>query len=127
MRPVGIFAALSVLAPFHASLAATQSAHDNAFVYYTDWVKTCPLADGKHVCVTRREARRQDGTFRVAIQLTEWPSKSIFYLGFPLGMRLMPGARLIVDQNEPVTARYANCDIRAVWRGMKSTAILCAR
>jgi len=105
MRLITVFAAWSLLT---SSYAIAQ--HESGLVY-TDWAKSCPVTETKHICITEKRAHRRDGTLAAAVQLIELQndSKRILRATLPLGTQLPPGARLIVDQESPSKVRYVSC------------------
>jgi invasion protein IalB len=105
MRLIAAFAAWSLL------IASSAIAQNEGGLAYTDWAKSCPVLEAKHVCITEKRAHRRDGTLAAAVQLIELQieSKRILRATLPLGTQLAPGARLIVDQDSPRSARYVSC------------------
>ena len=107
MRLTTIFAASSLLAVV-VMPAAAQSVKDS-FVH-TDWSKHCTLIRDP-VCTTSKHAHHQNGTLAASVELIESQngSRNILRVTFPLGMLLVPGTRLIVDQDTPAAAPYVSC------------------
>ena len=72
-----------------------------------------PAADpnAKEVCFTGKDARVESGQPVVAAVLIEpqGEDKKILRVTLPLGMQLVHGTRVIVDQNQPMTAPYVIC------------------
>jgi invasion protein IalB len=81
---------------------------------YSPWTKFCLKgegADAKQVCFTGKDARIESGMPVVAAVLIEpdGEPKKILRVTLPLGMQLVHGTRVIVDQNQPMTAPYVIC------------------
>ncbi len=104
--------------------AATQMPQ----LMYSEWVKFCvnpeqetdsagnpaskdPKDKSKQVCLTGTDGRLESGQpiiAVVAIEPTAEPQK-ILRITLPVGMHLQYGTRLIIDQDEPLTAPYVTC------------------
>ncbi len=67
--------------------------------------------NAKQVCFTGKDARIESGMPVVAAVLIEpeGEPKKILRVTLPLGMQLVHGTRVIVDQNQPMTAPYVIC------------------
>jgi len=83
---------------------------------YSPWTKFCLKANqqdpnSKQVCFTGKDARIESGMPVVAAVLIEpeGEPKKILRVTLPLGMQLIHGTRLIIDQNQPMTAPYVIC------------------
>jgi invasion protein IalB len=83
---------------------------------YSPWTKFCLKANqndpnAKQVCFTGKDARIESGMPVVAAVLIEpeGDTKKILRVTLPLGMQLVHGTRLIIDQNPPMTAPYVIC------------------
>ncbi len=82
---------------------------------YSPWVKVCGPASAEpnatKICTTMKDARTEDGRPVIIIQVVEpeGSEKKTLRVVFPLGMSLQYGTRVIVDQNQPVTAPFAIC------------------
>jgi invasion protein IalB len=81
---------------------------------YSPWTKFClkgQEADAKQVCFTGKDARIESGMPVVAAVLIEPENepKKILRVTLPLGMQLIHGTRVIIDQNQPMTAPYVIC------------------
>jgi invasion protein IalB len=82
---------------------------------YSPWTKFC-LKDptdpnSKQVCFTGKDARIESGMPVVAAVLIEpeGDAKKVLRVTLPLHMQLVHGTRLIIDQNQPMTAPYFIC------------------
>ncbi len=81
---------------------------------YSPWTKFCLKnkdPNPKQVCFTGKDARIESGMPVVAAVLIEpeGDPKKILRVTLPLGMQLIHGTRVIVDQNQPMTAPYVIC------------------
>jgi invasion protein IalB len=83
---------------------------------YSPWTKFCLKGNNndpnaKQVCFTGKDARIESGMPVVAAVLIEpeGEPKKILRVTLPLGMQLVHGTRLIIDQNQPMTAPYVIC------------------
>ncbi|MGB7035719.1 MAG: invasion associated locus B family protein, partial [Xanthobacteraceae bacterium] len=99
-----------------AQSPAEQSAQQQPVqLIYSPWTKFClknqndPKA--KQVCFTGKDARIESGMPVVAAVLIEpeGEPKKILRVTLPLGMQLIHGTRVIIDQNQPMTAPYVIC------------------
>jgi invasion protein IalB len=81
---------------------------------YSPWTKFC-LQDkqpqAKKVCFTGKDARIESGMPVASAVLIEpdGSPKKIFRVTVPLGMALVNGTRVIIDQNAPMTAPFVFC------------------
>jgi len=81
---------------------------------YSPWTKFCLKNKDpkpKQVCFTGKDARIESGMPVVAAVLIEpeGEPKKILRVTLPLGMQLIHGTRVIIDQNQPMTAPYVIC------------------
>jgi invasion protein IalB len=95
--------------------AASAPAPDQQVqLIYSPWTKFClkgQEANAKQVCFTGKDARIESGMPVVAAVLIEPENepKKILRVTLPLGMQLIHGTRVIIDQNQPMTAPYVIC------------------
>jgi len=85
-----------------------------AQLIYSPWTKFCLKgqdANAKQVCFTGKDARIESGMPVVAAVLIEpeGEPKKILRVTLPLGMQLVHGTRVILDQEQPMTAPYVIC------------------
>jgi invasion protein IalB len=83
-------------------------------LHFSPWTKLCdaePGANAKQFCFTGVEARLKSGTLAVAAILIESADepKKILRVTLPLGMQVVHGTRVFIDQNQPLTAPYVIC------------------
>jgi invasion protein IalB len=73
-----------------------------------DWVKICPEKDQ---CVVGRDLRADTGqtVASVALPLSGPQGKKALRVQLPVGLLLVPGVQVVVDQNQPVRGRYVIC------------------
>lgn len=92
---------------------------------YSPWTKFCVKRDedaakqdpaakqdaGKQVCFTGKDARIESGMLVASAVLIEpeGAPKKIFRITVPLGMALANGTRVLIDQDQPLTAPFAVC------------------
>jgi len=86
---------------------------------YSPWTKFClkgqpgqPVdPNAREVCFTGKDARVESGQPVVAAVLIEpqGMDKKLLRVTLPLGMQLAHGTRVIIDQNQPMTAPYVIC------------------
>ncbi len=87
---------------------------------FSPWTKFClkqgqdqdhPDPNAKQVCFTGKDARIESGMPVVAAVLIEpeGEPKKVLRVTLPLGMLLIHGTRVIVDQNQPMTAPFVVC------------------
>jgi|HubBroStandDraft_5_1064220.scaffolds.fasta_scaffold25433_2 invasion protein IalB len=88
--------------------------NDQVQLIFSPWTKFCLKgqdANAKQVCFTGKDARIESGMPVVAAVLIEpeGEPKKILRVTLPLGMQLIHGTRVIIDQNQPMTAPYVIC------------------
>jgi invasion protein IalB len=95
--------------------AATPPAEQQLPIVYSPWTKFCGKdpknASAKEVCLTVKEARLETGQFVAGAALIEQEgeAKKILRITLPLGMQLVHGTRIILDQDQPMIGRYVVC------------------
>src|SRR5208282_6303516 len=93
---------------------AQGQGNEQVQLIYSPWTKFClkgQEANAKNVCFTGKDARIESGMPVVAAVLIEpeGEPKKILRVTLPLGMQLVHGTRVIIDQNQPLTAPYVIC------------------
>ncbi len=102
-------------APAQQQPAPTQSApQEPVQLIYSPWTKFCLKSkdpNPKQVCFTGKDARIESGMPVLAAVLIEpqGDTKKILRVTLPLGMQLIHGTRVIIDQSQPMTAPYVIC------------------
>ncbi len=96
-----------------------QNGQQPVQLIFSPWTKFClkgqpgqPVdPNAKEVCFTGKDARVESGQPVAAAVLIEpqGSDKKILRVTLPLGMQLVHGTRVIVDQNQPMTAPYVIC------------------
>jgi invasion protein IalB len=91
-----------------------QQPQQQVQLIYSPWTKFCLTgneAGGKKVCFTGKDARIESGMLVASAVLIEpeGQPKKVFRVTVPLGMALANGTRVLVDQNQPLTAPFAFC------------------
>jgi invasion protein IalB len=101
---------------------------------YSPWTKFCLKGqnndpNAKQVCFTGKDARIESGMPVVAAVLIEpeGDPKKLLRVTLPLGMQLVHGTRVIVDQNQPMTAPYVICFTNGCMADYDATADLIAK
>jgi invasion protein IalB len=99
--------------------AQAQNGQQQVQLIYSPWTKFClkgqpgqpPDPNAKQVCFTGKDARVESGQPVAAAVLIEpeGQERKILRVTLPLGMQLVHGTRVIVDQNQPMTAPYVIC------------------
>jgi invasion protein IalB len=98
-----------------APQAGQQEQQQPVQLIYSPWTKFCLKnqndPNSKQVCFTGKDARIESGMPVVAAVLIEpeGEPKKILRVTLPLGMQLIHGTRVIIDQNQPMTAPYVIC------------------
>jgi invasion protein IalB len=99
---------------------------------YSPWTKFClkgQEANAKQVCFTGKDARIESGMPVVAAVLIEpeGEPKKVLRVTLPLGMQLIHGTRVIIDQNQPLTAPYVICFTNGCMADYEANADLIAK
>lgn len=82
---------------------------------YSPWTKFCGKDNNNpgtsEACFTMRQARLENGEFLAGAALIEQrgSEKKLFRITLPLGMQLPQGTRILLDREQPLTARYVVC------------------
>jgi invasion protein IalB len=112
--------------------AQGQAGDQQVQLIYSPWTKFClkgQETDAKQVCFTGKDARIESGMPVVAAVLIEPENepKKILRVTLPLGMQLIHGTRVIVDQNQPLTAPYVICFTNGCMADYEATADMIAK
>jgi invasion protein IalB len=104
-----------------------QPQQQPAQLIYSPWTKFCLKSKDptpKQVCFTGKDARVESGMPVVAAVLIEPEDapKKILRVTLPLGMQLVHGTRVIIDQNQPLTAPYVICFTNGCMADYEATA-----
>jgi invasion protein IalB len=91
-----------------------QAQQDQVQLIYAPWTKFCLKgqdANAKQVCFTGKDGRIESGQPVVAAVIIEpeGEPKKILRVTLPLGMQLVHGTRIIVDNNPPQQSPYVIC------------------
>lgn len=93
--------------------APQQSPQEPVQLIYSPWTKFCAKpqeGNGKQICFTAKDARIESGMPVVGTVLIEPEGEAKkFRVTVPLGMALVYGTRVIIDQDQPLTAPYVVC------------------
>jgi invasion protein IalB len=95
-----------------AQPAATDQQPPN--LIYSPWTKFClkgQEANARQVCFTGKDARLESGMPVVAAVLIEPENepKKVLRVTLPLGMQIVHGTRIIIDQGQPAQGPYVIC------------------
>ncbi|WP_184253732.1 invasion associated locus B family protein [Rhodopseudomonas rhenobacensis] len=101
-------------APAAGAPAATPPADQQVQLIYAPWTKFCLKgqdANAKQVCFTGKDGRIESGQPVIAAVIIEpeGEPKKILRVTLPLGMQLVHGTRVIVDNNPPAQSPYVIC------------------
>ncbi len=91
-----------------------QPADQQIQLIYAPWTKFClkgQEANAKQVCFTGKDGRIESGQPVIAAVIIEpeGEPKKILRVTLPLGMQLVHGTRIIVDNNQPLQSPYVIC------------------
>jgi len=97
-----------------APAAGGQPADQQVQLIYAPWTKFCLKgqdAGAKQVCFTGKDGRIESGQPVIAAVIIEpeGEPKKILRVTLPLGMQLVHGTRVIVDNNPPQQSPYVIC------------------
>ena len=97
-----------------APAAAGQPQDQQVQLIYAPWTKFCLKgqdANAKQVCFTGKDGRIESGQPVIAAVIIEpeGEPKKILRVTLPLGMQLVHGTRVIVDNNPPMQSPYVIC------------------
>jgi invasion protein IalB len=81
---------------------------------YSPWAKFCgksQQATGTEVCFTGKDGRTKAGQAMLAAALIEpaGEAKKLFRITLPNSVQLQYGARLIIDQDQPISGAFFTC------------------
>ena len=107
-------AAQQAAPPAGAPAAAAQPQDQQVQLIYAPWTKFCLKgqdANAKQVCFTGKDGRIESGQPVIAAVIIEpeGEPKKILRVTLPLGMQLIHGTRVIVDNNPPMQSPYVIC------------------
>ena len=97
-----------------AQQAGQPPADQQIQLIYAPWTKFCLKgqdANAKQVCFTGKDGRIESGQPVIAAVIIEpeGEPKKILRVTLPLGMQLVHGTRIIVDNNAPLQSPYVIC------------------
>ena len=100
--------------PAGAPPAAAQPPEQQVQLIYAPWTKFClkgQEAGAKQVCFTGKDGRIESGQPVIAAVIIEpeGEPKKLLRVTLPLGMQLVHGTRVIVDNNPPLQGPYVIC------------------
>jgi invasion protein IalB len=114
-----------------APAAGGQPADQQVQLIYAPWTKFCLKgqdASAKQVCFTGKDGRIESGQPVIAAVIIEpeGEAKKILRVTLPLGMQLVHGTRVIVDNNPPAQSPYVICFANGCMSDYEVTAELLA-
>ena len=97
-----------------AAAPAQGAAAEQPQLIFSPWTKFClkgQEANAKQVCFTGKDARLESGMPVVAAVLIEpdGDPKKVLRVTLPLGMQIVHGTRIIIDQGQPAQGPYVIC------------------
>jgi invasion protein IalB len=97
-----------------APAAGVPPADQQVQLIYAPWTKFCLKgqdANAKQVCFTGKDGRIESGQPVIAAVVIEpeGETKKILRVTLPLGMQLVHGTRVIIDNNPPAQSPYVIC------------------
>jgi invasion protein IalB len=97
-----------------AGAPAAQPQEQQVQLIYAPWTKFClkgQEAGAKQVCFTGKDGRIESGQPVIAAVIIEpeGEPKKLLRVTLPLGMQLIHGTRIIVDNNPPLQGPYVIC------------------
>ncbi len=98
--------------PAAGTQAQPQPAEQPLQLIYTPWTKYCLKApDGKQTCFTGKDGRTESDKVVVAAVIIEPEGEpvKILRVTLPLGMQLIQGTRVVVDNTRPAQSPYMIC------------------
>lgn len=120
-----------------AEQGQAQNGQQQVQLIFSPWTKFClkgtpgqtPPPDAKEVCFTGKDARVESGQPVAAAVLIEpqGQDKKLLRITLPLGMQLVHGTRVIIDQNQPMTAPYVICFTNGCMADYEANADLIAK
>jgi invasion protein IalB len=114
-----------------------QGGQQQVQLIFSPWTKFCLKGqpgqptdpNAKEVCFTGKDARVESGQPVAAAVIIEpqGADKKLLRVTLPLGMQLAHGTRVIVDQNQPMTAPYVICFTNGCMADYEASADLIGR
>jgi invasion protein IalB len=92
--------------------AQGQPAQQQVQLIYTPWTRYCLKApDGKQTCFIGKDGRIESDKVLIAAVIIEpeGEPRKILRVTLPLGMQLLHGTRVLVDNNPPAQSPYVIC------------------
>jgi invasion protein IalB len=111
--------------------AAGAQAQEVPQLIYAPWTKFCvkgPETNGKQLCLTGKDGRIESGQPVIAAVILdpEGEQKKILRVTLPLGVQLIHGTRVIVDNNPPAQSPYVICSQNGCMSDYEATPELIA-
>jgi invasion protein IalB len=114
-----------------AAPAPGAQAQEVPQLIYAPWTKFCvkgPETNGKQLCLTGKDGRIESGQPVIAAVILdpEGEQKKILRVTLPLGVQLIHGTRVIVDNNPPAQSPYVICSQNGCMSDYEATPDLIA-
>jgi invasion protein IalB len=114
-------------APAAQRQAAPRGQAQAPQVIYSPWAKFCGKgqdANAKQVCFTAKDARTEAAVPVIAAALIEpeGEPKKLFRITLPAPLQLQYGTRVIIDQDQPMTAPFFTCFSNGCMADYEATA-----
>jgi invasion protein IalB len=77
-----------------------------------EWVKLCSTdpQSKKDICQTSRDLRAETGQTLASVALREEKGgRRVLIMAIPPGMQIQPGVRVVIDQQQPIGAKFSVC------------------
>lgn len=112
--------------------AQTPAEQQQPNLIYSPWTKFClkgQEANAKQVCFTGKDARLESGLPVVAAVLIEPENepKKVLRVTLPLGMQIVHGTRIIIDQGQPAQGPYVICFTNGCMADYEASADMISR
>jgi invasion protein IalB len=116
----------------YAQMPPAGPAYREAPLIYSPWAKFCgkdQQANDTEVCFTGKDGRNKAGQGLVAAALIEpaGEAKKLFGVTLPSSVQLQYGARLIIDENQPISGAFFTCFANGCMADFEATPELVTR
>jgi invasion protein IalB len=116
----------------YAQMPPGDPANRGEPLVYSQWAKFCgksQQATGTEVCFTGKDGRTKAGQAMLAAALIEPASeaKKLFRITLPTSVQLQYGARLIIDQDQPISGAFFTCFANGCMADFQATPELITR
>jgi invasion protein IalB len=129
-RPAAPAAAQKPAAPgAPAAQAAAPAAAEGPPLIYSPWMKMCDRSKepgAKEVCFIAKDGRLENGQPAVSVAVIdpEGAPKKLLRIIMPLGVSLVHGSRMLIDNKDPATAPFIICFVNGCMAEYEATTEL---